>query len=57
MTDETGQRVTLMHWLRLRGFLRDLNDPEVYGFAVSQEVRRRARELLVPFEGKPDVIP
>ena len=57
MTDETGQRVTLMHWLRLRGFLRDLNDPEVYGFAVSQEVRRRARELLAPFEGKPDVIP
>jgi hypothetical protein len=27
-------------------FLKDLLDPEMYGFAVTAEVRDRARELL-----------
>lgn len=27
-------------------FLKDLLDPEMYGYAVTEEVRNRARELL-----------
>jgi hypothetical protein len=35
------------YWLAdVTGFIRALIDPEQYGFAVSAEVRDRARELL-----------
>jgi len=37
--------MTLQDWTRIRAFLSDLTDPEMYGFAVSEEVRRRALEL------------
>ena len=40
-----NDRMTLQDWTRLRQFLNDLTDPEMYGFAVSEEVRRRALEL------------
>ena len=50
MSESDIDRLTLQGWLRLRQFLLDLTDPEVYGFAVTDEVRRRARELLAMFE-------
>jgi len=40
-----SQRLSLQDWTRVRTFLSDLTDPEMYGFAVSEEVRRRALEL------------
>ena len=47
MSDE---RMTLQDWQRINNFLRDLTDPEMYGFAVTEEVRRRALELLELFK-------
>jgi len=42
--------MTLQNWTRIRSFLLDLTDPEMYGFAVSEEVRRRALELQELFK-------
>lgn len=47
-----NDRMTLQDWTRIREFLFDLTDPEVYGFAVSSEVRRRALELQSLFNAK-----
>jgi hypothetical protein len=45
-----NDRMTLQDWQRLRKFLDDLTDPEMYGFAVTAEVRQRALELLALFK-------
>lgn len=47
---EDAQRLPLQDWTRVRAFLFDLTDPEMYGFAVTDEVRRRALELLELFK-------
>lgn len=47
---EMNDRMTLQGWERLRMFLFDLTDPDMYGFAVTDEVRRRALELLELFK-------
>ena len=44
-SDASSQRLSLQEWTRVRTFLSDLTDPEMFGFAVSEEVRRRALEL------------
>lgn len=50
MSESDLDRLTLQGWERLRKFLSDLTDPEMYGFAVTDEVRRRALELLELFK-------
>lgn len=42
--------MTLQSYMRLQKFLFDLTDPEMYGYAVTDEVRRRALELLELFK-------
>jgi len=49
-SDAISQRLSLQDWTRIRTFLSDLTDPEMYGFAVSEEVRRRALELQELFK-------
>lgn len=44
------ERMTLQDWERLYRFMFDLTDPDMFAFAVTDEVRRRARELLLIFE-------
>ena len=48
--DNDLQRLDLQIYMRVKGFLFDLTDPEMYGFAVTDEVRRRALELLALFK-------
>lgn len=45
-----NDRMTLQEWERVRNFLFDLTDPDMFGFAVTDEVRRRALELLELFK-------
>lgn len=47
-----NSRMTLQEWQRIRAFLFDLTDPEMFGFAVTSEVRNRAAELLWLFDRK-----
>ena len=50
MADLDYSRLSLQEWTRVRSFLRDLCDPEGFGFSVTEEVTRRARELLALFD-------
>lgn len=44
-----SQRLSLQSYMRVQKFLFDLTDPEMYGLAISDEIRRRALELLELF--------
>ena len=44
--DPNLHEFTMQDCSRIRKFLHDLTDPEMFGFAVTDEVRRRALDLL-----------
>lgn len=49
--DPNLDRLSLQDWHRLRQFLHDLTDPDMYGYTVKDpEIRRRALELLAIFK-------